>query len=77
MGVEDWAVGDMIKWVPSFVCGAVLDGVTEFSANCKYCSSKKTEPSGGTVEGTISYNLVIYHFVVADFATCLSFLKSH
>lgn len=33
MDVEDWAVGDMMRWVPSFVCGAVLDGVTEFSAN--------------------------------------------
>ena len=30
--VEDWSVADMKKWVPSFVCGPVVDGVTEHTA---------------------------------------------
>ena len=30
--VEDWGVGDMKRRVPSFVCGPVIDGVTEHTA---------------------------------------------
>ena len=30
---EDWSVPDMKKWVPSFVCGPLIDGVTEHTAD--------------------------------------------
>ena len=30
--LEDWSVSDMKKWVPSFICGPLLDGVIEHTA---------------------------------------------
>ena len=30
--VEDWSIPDMKKWVPSFVCGPIIDGATEHTA---------------------------------------------
>jgi hypothetical protein len=33
MDVEDWAISDMKKWVPCFVCGPVLHEVSGYSAN--------------------------------------------
>ena len=29
---EDWSVPDMKKWVPEFLCGAIIDGATENTA---------------------------------------------
>ena len=30
---EDWSVCDMKKWLPTFKCGPIIDGVTEHTAN--------------------------------------------
>jgi hypothetical protein len=65
MDVEDWAVSEMMKWVPFLFCGAMIDGVTEFSANTVRLKKRSRRC---TVEGMASSSSCYCHCLMLQFS---------